>query len=83
MIVIMVALVATLSYFSRQQKRNPTEDRLISAIGIVDQPLSPTGSVLIQGELWIARSSSGEEFTSGSEIKVECYQDGILLVGRF
>ena len=80
MIVIAVALVATLAYRSYRQKRTPTPAGLIAAIGIVDQPLSPAGTILVQGELWSARSSSGERVNSGSRVRVECYQDGVLLV---
>ena len=79
-IVIAVALVATLVHLSRRQKRNPTAMILITAIGTVDQSLTPVGSILVQGELWSARSASGESIDSGSQVKVESYRDGLLLV---
>ena len=79
-ILIAVALVATLVYLSHRQKRNSTPTILISAIGTVDQSLTPVGSILVQGELWSARSASGETIDSGSQVKVESYRDGLLQV---
>jgi membrane-bound ClpP family serine protease len=81
-IVVAVAVVATLVYVSHRQKRNPTSTILITAIGTVDQSLTPVGSVLVQGELWSARSASGETIDSGLQVKVESYRDGTLLVKR-
>ena len=79
-IVIAVALFATLVHLSHRQKRDSTAIILTAAIGTVDQSLTPVGSILVQGELWSARSASGETIDAGSQVKVESYQDGLLLV---
>jgi membrane-bound serine protease (ClpP class) len=76
----LTALILAVVIFSYRQKRNPKGENLISATGIVDEPLAPTGSVLVHGELWSAQSITGLPVSSGSSVKVVSYQNGRLLV---
>ena len=80
LIAVLTALVLAVVIFSYQQKRNPKGENLIAARGIVDEPLTPTGSVLVHGELWSAQSITGLPVSSGSSVKVVSYQNGLLLV---
>jgi membrane-bound ClpP family serine protease len=55
---------------SRRQKRSKKKIFLIGATGLVDKSLSPHGSILIQGELWPARSFNGDCIKEGTLIRV-------------
>lgn len=87
MALLLTILIATLAVcllalvvLSHWLKRKPKGEDLITAKGIVDKPLTPTGSVLVHGELWSAQSISGLPVRSGSSVKVASYQNGLLLV---
>ncbi len=51
---------------------------LLYQTGEVVEPLSPTGRVLINGELWNAVSLSGEAIEKGEQIEV-ISRDGLTL----
>ena len=78
-LIILTALLVV-AIVSRQKKRYPRVPTLIAAIGIVDQSLTPYGSVLVHGELWSAQSTSGAPINSGTKVRVTSYQNGFLQV---
>ena len=53
-----------------QRKRAVTgREGLVGEIGVVKRALSPTGMVLVQGELWEA-SAEGEPVEAGERVRV-------------
>lgn len=78
---IFAALVAVaIVVLSRSKKAGAGDVNLIGAIGQVDETLDPEGSVLVQGELWRARSSDGVAAPSHTRVRVVGFQDHFLLV---
>ena len=54
------------------------ESELVGQIGVVRQPLAPTGLVFVRGELWQARSN-GEPLDPGTPVRVERVGEGLML----
>jgi len=73
------ALTAT-AIRSRRHKRHPLRNSLISSQGIVDSSLDPNGSVLVDGELWLARSLNGNSIPTRTRVTVVAVKDHLLLV---
>ena len=65
---------------SRSQKRHNSITALISSSAIVETPLTPKGSVLIAGELWLARSVDGTFIPSKATVTVVGIRGHLLLV---
>lgn len=55
---------------SRHKKAATGELNLMGAVASVETTLEPEGSVLIQGELWRARSPAGTTIERGSRVRV-------------
>ena len=55
---------------SRHQKRHPAKKDLLSSAAIVELQLSPDGIVLVNGELWPARSNNNSFISSRSVVRV-------------
>lgn len=53
---------------SRRHKQRDGDLRLIGAHAAVATPLVPEGSVLIDGELWPARSRTGQHIPGGTVV---------------
>jgi len=53
-------------------------EELVGAVGEVRAPLDPEGQVFIQGALWRARASGGEEIGPGTRVRVRSV-DGLTL----
>lgn len=69
-ILLIGAILAVVIVRSRQLKFKTSSESLLYATGVVTQSLSPTGAVLINGELFVARSSDGNRIPSSTNIKV-------------
>jgi len=65
---------------SRHKKSGNRDVRLVGSAGVVDTKLDPQGTVLIQGELWPARSTDGKGLPPGCKVKVARTQDHLLIV---
>jgi membrane-bound ClpP family serine protease len=72
--------VLAITLRSHLQKKYPVSGSLISSSGTVDAPLAPKGSVIIDGELWLARSANGATIPAQTSIKVVGFDDHHLLV---
>jgi membrane-bound serine protease (ClpP class) len=55
----------TVALLSRHRKAGAGEVSLIGCVAFVTEPLQPEGAVLVRGELWRARSRSGEGMARG------------------
>jgi membrane-bound ClpP family serine protease len=65
---------------SRHHKRHPITNLLVNSTGIVDHELAPQGTVLIGGELWLAKSVDGTRIPGKTPVIVVGTQDHFLLV---
>ncbi len=65
----------------RRTRPQTGEEELVGNVGIVRQPLDPTGYVFVHGELWRARSD-GEPIAAGERVRVERIEDGLVLAVR-
>jgi membrane-bound ClpP family serine protease len=65
---------------SRRKKSGNRNVRLVGSAAVVDAKLDPQGTVLIQGELWPARSTDGKELPPGCKVKVLRTHDHLLMV---
>jgi membrane-bound serine protease (ClpP class) len=64
-----------------QARRRPAatgKEELIGQVGIVRQPLDPTGLIFVHGELWQARTQ-GERLERGTPVRVNAIEEGLVL----
>lgn len=81
LLAITVALVAAvLIALSRHKKSGTGEIHLIGASALVESKLDPEGSVLLDGELWRARSIDGTSIAPKVKVQVVELQGHLLLV---
>ena len=67
---------------SRRHKRRLLANPLTVSSAIVDTTLSPNGSVLIDGELWLACSANGKSIPPGSRVTIVGINQHLLLVAQ-
>jgi len=67
---------------SRRHKRRLLTNPLKASSALVDKPLSPNGSVLINGELWLACSATGKSIPTGSRVTIVGINQHLLLVSQ-
>jgi membrane-bound ClpP family serine protease len=80
-LVLLAIAVPVITLRSHLHKKYPSNPRLRSE-GIVDAPLSPKGSVLINGELWMARSIDGLLIPTRAQVAVVGFEDHLILVAE-
>ncbi|MEJ7617973.1 MAG: NfeD family protein [Pyrinomonadaceae bacterium] len=66
--VLTVTILAIIAILSRHHKQSVRDLKLIGSRAVVATPLSPEGSVIVRGELWPARSRSGQSITRGTVV---------------
>ena len=77
-------LVAIYLFFLSRHKKSATGAiNLMGAAGEVQTTLDPGGAVLINGELWQARSKDGESIDAHALIRVVELDGPILIVERW
>jgi membrane-bound serine protease (ClpP class) len=59
-------LLAYVVHLSRHKKSSRLPLRLVGRLASVERPLEPEGFVLLDGELWPARTRTGESVGRGS-----------------
>lgn len=57
-----------------------SELQMVGESARVETPLAPNGSVIVNGELWPARSTNGNEIPAQTRVKIVAVQDLSLLV---
>jgi membrane-bound serine protease (ClpP class) len=77
-----LAILIILAAMSRHKKSATNEIRLLGSQARVDSPLGPEGTVLVQGELWRARSADGTNIASHTIVQVVGLSGHLLLVQR-
>ena len=78
--VVFVVVATSIALASRHKKITRTDLPLISASALVDNALTPNGTVLVNGELWSAYSLHGNFITPGTRVTVVGLRDHLLLV---
>ena len=77
-----LVLIMILAGLSRHKKSATSEIRLIGSRARVDSALAPEGTVLVDGELWCARSVDGTNIEPQTIVKVVGLSEHLLLVQR-
>jgi membrane-bound serine protease (ClpP class) len=54
-------------------------EELAGQVGTVREQLDPEGLVFVHGELWRARSTTGDPIPAGASVKVETLSEGLVL----
>ena len=77
-----LALLLSVVGMSRHKKSATSEVQLIGSRAQVDAELSPEGTVLVDGELWRARSADGTIIAPRTIVEVVGLSEHLLLVRR-
>jgi membrane-bound serine protease (ClpP class) len=75
---IITVFLVRLAIRARQSKVRMGGDALIGEVAVVVQPLTPSGQVLVHGELWQAESQTPAE--PGERVRVRALRELTLLV---
>ncbi len=79
------AIVAAFAYKLVEAQRMRVAagaEALIGAVGEVMDDLDPEGHVIVEGEIWRARSIRGERIPRGSRVRIVAYNGLLLLVEK-
>jgi membrane-bound ClpP family serine protease len=85
-VALIAALLAALAYLaalSRHKKGGTHELKLVGARGVAESDIGPEGSVLVQGEIWPARSGSGAKVARGTSVRIVGVSAHLLEVEPF
>jgi membrane-bound ClpP family serine protease len=78
---IVTALAAVVVVGLYLHKKSSAGDiKLLGEIARVDTKLDPEGTVLVQGELWRARSNNGASILANVRVRIVGFQEHLLLV---
>jgi membrane-bound serine protease (ClpP class) len=66
----LVIVIVWVAAVSRHKKASVGPLDLVYAVGLVETPLQPEGSVLVQGELWRATSRTGKTIQRSRSVRV-------------
>lgn len=85
LIIAIIALVSSLvaiavAALSRHKKSGAADIKLIGEIARVDSRLDPEGTVIVGGELWRARSHSGNAISPRTRVRVVGFEGHLALV---
>ena len=72
--------VAVLAALSRHKKAGSGDVKLIGEIATVETRLAPEGTVIVNGELWRARSNDGSFISSHARVRVVGFENILALV---
>ena len=75
----LIALAIVIALY-RHKKTSAGELRLVGELCQVNTNLTPDGTVIVQGELWSARSIDGTVVAPPSLVRIVGTQDHLLLV---
>jgi len=77
--VLFVGFALTKALQARRAKPKTGQEELLGETGMVREALSPDGLVFVHGELWRARSATGETIAAGTPVRVHTMADGLVL----
>jgi len=76
---VLIILAVLIALRSRRHKLLFTPSNLIGSSAIVDKPLEPDGSVIVQGEIWLARSADGKSIPEKTKVTIVGVQSPFLI----
>lgn len=79
---ILLLLALYLASLSRHQKSARGDLQLTGRQALVEKQLQPEGTILVRGEIWQARSRTGEVLATDSVVRIVGAQDHLLIVDR-
>jgi membrane-bound serine protease (ClpP class) len=82
-VLVLILIIAALIALSRHKKSGSGRIQLLGAEGVVESKLDPEGTVLIDGELWRARSLDGTSIADPARVEVVAVDGHLLLVKRY
>jgi membrane-bound serine protease (ClpP class) len=71
-------VLVRLAWRARRNKQMIGPDALLGAVGVAQQPIAPTGQILVHGELWLAESAT--PVSPGESVRVRAVEGLTLLV---
>jgi membrane-bound serine protease (ClpP class) len=77
-----LGLALFLAIVSRHKKSSTGSVKLIGLTGFVQTMLDPTGTVIIDGELWRARSRNGSKVGTAKRVSVVALENHLLIVDQ-
>jgi membrane-bound serine protease (ClpP class) len=69
-LIVGLALALFVAAMSRHKKGGVGDVDLLGAVAFVQTSLAPEGSVMVRGELWRARSRTGQTVERGREVRI-------------
>ena len=79
-IIALITSLIAIAALSRHKKAGTGDIKLIGEIAQVDSRLDPEGTVIICGELWRARSNSGDSISPRARVRVVGFENLLALV---
>ena len=76
---LLIISLVTLLYLSHRKKRS-LNHQLLGSTALVHSTLNPEGTILLNGEMWVARSRDGSSVNTRSQVVVTGIEDHLLLV---
>jgi membrane-bound serine protease (ClpP class) len=64
---------------ARRARPRTGQEELLGELGTVRETLAPEGLVFVHGEIWRARSSTGQTIPPGTPVRVHTMADGLVL----
>ena len=76
----LAALMLLVLALWRHKRASSGEIKLLGELGRVETKLDPEGTVIVAGELWRARSNTGEPIDANARVRVVAMQGHLVLV---
>jgi membrane-bound serine protease (ClpP class) len=84
LLIVLIAMALLLGVFvvalALRKRFGNSDLQLIGESARVETPLAPNGSVIVNGELWPARSKNGEVIPTQSRVRIVAVRDVSLFV---
>ena len=77
--VVLIGFALAKALKARRAKPKTGQEELLGETGTVRDVLSPEGLVFVHGEIWRARSSTGETIAAGTPVRVSTMAEGLVL----
>ena len=77
--VVLIGFALAKALKARRAKPKTGQEELLGETGTVRDALSPEGLVFVHGEIWRARSSTGETIAAGTPVRVSTMAEGLVL----
>jgi membrane protein implicated in regulation of membrane protease activity len=79
---LLILLILVAAFLSLRKRSRSRDFRLINHTGVVESPLSPEGTIIVDGEVWRARSQDGIPIGAKTQVEVIGTRDHLIVVKR-